>query len=244
MLHCQRLLRWLSVGDGERLLVAISAGLREAGLAAATTKPPSTAGAPAAAGDDTAGGLDDGDQRDDVVGLQAGLDHEVDLAHGQHAVGVAVAAVADQPRGVGEPAEGVELVGRVREHAGERRVHRRPSTGRRRPGATSGAVRQPAWVNLACPPTRGERLVEVGLMHPPGHRCTPSSSRPSMMPHNGDPLTNDLGAVDRVDEPAVAARRARWSPAPRRRSGGRGSARRGAARMRSSMPRSASVTGS
>ena len=47
-------------------------------------------------GDDATRSLDDRDQRDDVVGLQPGLDHHVDEATGQHAVGVAVDAVAEE----------------------------------------------------------------------------------------------------------------------------------------------------
>jgi lysophospholipase len=47
-------------------------------------------------GDDTAGPLDHRDQRDDVVGLQPGLDHHVDEAARDHAVGVAVDPVARQ----------------------------------------------------------------------------------------------------------------------------------------------------
>jgi len=48
-------------------------------------------------GDDTAGALDHRDQRDDVVGLQPGLDHHVDEPRRDHAVGVAVDPVARQP---------------------------------------------------------------------------------------------------------------------------------------------------
>lgn len=48
-------------------------------------------------GDDAAGTLDHRDQRDDVVGLQPGLDHHVDEAGGDHAVGVAIDPVARQP---------------------------------------------------------------------------------------------------------------------------------------------------
>ncbi len=48
-------------------------------------------------GDDPAGPLDHRDQRDDVVGLQPGLDHQVDEAGGDHAVGVAIDPVARQP---------------------------------------------------------------------------------------------------------------------------------------------------
>ena len=48
-------------------------------------------------GDDAAGALDHRDQGDDVVGLETGLDHHVDEAAGDHAVGVAVDPVARQP---------------------------------------------------------------------------------------------------------------------------------------------------
>jgi len=48
-------------------------------------------------GDDAAGSLDHRDQGDDVVGLQTGLDHHVDEAAGDHAVGVAIDPVARQP---------------------------------------------------------------------------------------------------------------------------------------------------
>ncbi len=48
-------------------------------------------------GDDTARPLDHRDQRDDVVGLEPGLDHHVDEAAGDHAIGVAVDPVARQP---------------------------------------------------------------------------------------------------------------------------------------------------
>lgn len=48
-------------------------------------------------GDDAAGALDHRDQGDDVVGLEPALDHGVDEARGDHAVGVAVDPVARQP---------------------------------------------------------------------------------------------------------------------------------------------------
>ena len=43
---------------------------------------------------DRAGAGEDRDQRQDVVGLQFGLDHEVDMAGRQHAIGITVAAIA------------------------------------------------------------------------------------------------------------------------------------------------------
>src|SRR3569833_1478461 len=44
--------------------------------------------------DEAAGAIDDRDQRDDVVRLQFGFDDQVDLPGGQHAIGIAIAAVA------------------------------------------------------------------------------------------------------------------------------------------------------
>ena len=38
--------------------------------------------------------LDDGDQRDDVDGFQAGFDNEINLAGGEHAIGIAIATVS------------------------------------------------------------------------------------------------------------------------------------------------------
>ncbi len=51
-----------------------------------------------------AGALDDRDQRDNVVGLEAGLDDDVDVAGGDHAIGVAVAAVAGEADALLDPA--------------------------------------------------------------------------------------------------------------------------------------------
>src|SRR5215510_9203763 len=44
--------------------------------------------------DDAAGASDDRYERNDVVGFQLGLDHEIDVAGREHAIGVAIAAVA------------------------------------------------------------------------------------------------------------------------------------------------------
>ena len=48
---------------------------------------------------------DDRNQRQHVIGLELGLDHEIDVARRQHAIGVAVAAVAREPHRVLDPAE-------------------------------------------------------------------------------------------------------------------------------------------
>ena len=49
--------------------------------------------------------LDDRDQGNDVVGLETGLGHEVDMPHRQQAVIVAIAAEAPQADGIGEGGE-------------------------------------------------------------------------------------------------------------------------------------------
>src|SRR3954471_6453263 len=50
-------------------------------------------------GDDAAGAGDDRYQRGDVVGFQFSLDDEIEVAGREHAIGVAVAAVAREPHG-------------------------------------------------------------------------------------------------------------------------------------------------
>ena len=59
--------------------------------------------------DDAAGVLDQRNQRLDVVRLQAGFDDDVDEAHRDLRVAVAIAAVADEPRTVGGRRVGVHL---------------------------------------------------------------------------------------------------------------------------------------
>src|ERR1019366_2371764 len=56
-------------------------------------------------GDDAAGPGDDRDQGGDIVGFQLGLDHEVEMAGGEHAVGIAVAAIARQSHRLLDTAE-------------------------------------------------------------------------------------------------------------------------------------------
>src|SRR5262245_36831293 len=65
----------------------------------AGTDDPSAAfrGAAVPTGDAAAGAENDRDERDDVVGFQLGLDDEIDMAGREHAIGVAVAAVAREP---------------------------------------------------------------------------------------------------------------------------------------------------
>ena len=83
-----------SVGEGELAQEhVVEAGIAGGDDAAALGGGPAGPG-----GDDAAGPLDDGDQRDDVVGLEPALDHRVDETGGDHAVGVAVDPVTGEPR--------------------------------------------------------------------------------------------------------------------------------------------------
>src|SRR5690606_18414729 len=52
--------------------------------------------------DATAGPLDDRNERDDVVGLEAGLDEKVSVPSGQQAIAVAITAVARETRARGD----------------------------------------------------------------------------------------------------------------------------------------------
>ena len=62
----------------------------------AAIRPPDAAELPPGRNPAT-GALDDRDQRDDVVALEPGLDDEVGLAGADHAIGVAVDAIAGEP---------------------------------------------------------------------------------------------------------------------------------------------------
>src|SRR6266403_3112653 len=57
-------------------------------------------------GHDTAGAGDDRNQRRDVVGLQFGLDHKIEMSGGEHAIGITIAAIARQPHRVFDAGEG------------------------------------------------------------------------------------------------------------------------------------------
>ena len=59
-------------------------------------EPPAAADLPFQPTHYASGGFDNRHRGDDVVGLQPGVDHDIDMAHRQLGVGVAVAAVAHQ----------------------------------------------------------------------------------------------------------------------------------------------------
>ena len=60
-------------------------------------------------GDNASRPLDDRDQRNDVEGLQTGLDHEVDKAHGEQTIVVAIAAEASETHRATQGAETLVL---------------------------------------------------------------------------------------------------------------------------------------
>jgi hypothetical protein len=145
--------------------------------------------------------LDDGDGRVDVVGLQPGLDHEVDLPRGDERVGVAVHPVAGQPDPVGDAAEGEPLVlgPDFGEGGEEERLRQRPRRprGDRRPPARASALRPAkaadeafADVGLVDHAEDGPARVRHGHEHPPGRRAAEVGARP----------------VDGVDHPRQPAR--------------------------------------
>ena len=97
---------------------------------AAMTRPPALASA-VPGGDDAAGAGDDRDQRQDVVGLELGLDHQIDVARRQHAIGVAVAAIARQPHRLLDLAED-RAVGVFHQQRARRHQHASPTVAQRR----------------------------------------------------------------------------------------------------------------
>src|SRR6266851_2478224 len=65
-----------------------------------------------------AGPGDDRDQGRDVVRLQLGLDHQIEMAGCEHAVGIAVAAIARQPHRALDAAEDLAVAGVGHQRAG------------------------------------------------------------------------------------------------------------------------------
>ena len=77
----------------------------EARIAGGEDAPPVPRVAALPSADDAARPLDDRDQREDVVGLEPGLGHEVDMAEREQAVIVAVAAEAPETHGTAQALE-------------------------------------------------------------------------------------------------------------------------------------------
>ena len=175
----------------------------------ATIRPPSRGRAAVPVGDPAAGALDDRDQRDDVVGLQPGLDDAVGVAGGDHAIGVAVAAVAGEADRASRPGHRRRARRRrrvtglvVNSAASARSAQARVAQRRRcRPGPVYQAVLAVAGEALA-----GERL---------GHHA---ENRDAVL-EEADQRAPDrqagdegAGAVDRVEHPDDIRRRRGRSP--------------------------------
>ncbi len=159
---------------------------------------------------------------DDVVGLKPGLDDDVGVAGGDHAEGVAVAAVAGEahrrPRPGRRPAGRrrrrspgvvVNSAASARLGAGARRERRRGPPGAAVPGARAIA---------------GKALAGEGLGHHAEQRLALAQKADQRAPHRqaGD---EGAGAVDRIEHPdEFRVRRARCQ-IPRRRCRGPGKSR-------------------
>ena len=93
--------------------------------------------------DDAAGAFDDGNERQHVVRLELGLDHEIDMAGGEHAIGVAIAAIARQPDLLLDSLKAMAVVLAHQQRTGReqyRVVERRAGAGVQRPVAGRAAI--------------------------------------------------------------------------------------------------------
>src|SRR5215216_1830148 len=96
-------------------------GLVHAGVAGGDDAAAAMGGLALPVGDDAAGAGDDRDQCGDVVRLEFGLDHEVEMAGRQHAVGIAVTAIARQLYRTLDPAENLAVGGVHQQGTGGKR---------------------------------------------------------------------------------------------------------------------------
>ena len=161
------------------------------------------------------------------------------MAGGQHAIGVAVAAIARQPHLL-HPAERCAVL-RASSAAGW--WCRAPLPRGRRRAAPAARACRPARDSARPPPSpvkrsRDERLVHHAVDRPPaaGQRDQRAPGR-----HAGD---EGLGAVDRIEQPDDIRRRDGRRRTPRRRCRGPGTASGSAPASPASAARSAAVTGS
>ena len=153
-------------------------------------------------GDEAACGLDEGDERDDIVGLEAGLHDQIDAARRQQAIAVAITAIArhEHPR-----FEGVEL-GNFLRRGEEVGVGR----GENRVGKPDTSTRADALALSSGPapecalPVRPKALGGEGLVHQ-----TENGPRPIGQPDQRSPQRRShnegTSAVDRIDHPTIAA---------------------------------------
>src|SRR5262247_4864196 len=95
---CQRVLPCITnFGSGALALQQRHGGGVHAPVARDHDTPAALGAAAVPRRDDAAGAGDDRNERNDVVRLELGLDHEIDVAGREHAIGVAVAAIAGEP---------------------------------------------------------------------------------------------------------------------------------------------------
>ena len=148
--------------------------------------------------DDAAGAGDDRDQRQHVVGLELGLDDQIDMAGRQHAIGVAVAAVAREPHRVLDPAEG-RAVGLVHQQRAGGEQHRLGEVGAG-PHLQRALARRTAVVRRAA--VAAEAFAGERLVHHAVDRLAVAHQRDQRAPgrHAGD---EGLGAVDRIEHPDI-----------------------------------------
>jgi lysophospholipase len=188
---------WPSPLEAQRLSSSTAAACTRRSPAA-TIEPPFAAGAPVPGRHDAAGSLDDRDQRHDVVGLEAGLDHEIDMAGGQHAIGVAIAAVARQAGDALDPVVGPERL------AGEEPRARRGHDGvfEGGAGAHSETPLAPRAAERGAPGVAEEALAREGLVHHPEGRNAAPVEADQRAP-GGKPRDEGAGAVDGVEHPHI-----------------------------------------
>src|SRR5262249_37389221 len=130
-------------------------------------------------GDDAAGAADDGHQWEHVVRLEFGLDHEVDVAGGEHAIGVAVSAIAREPHRLLDLAEQA-AIGAVHERraGGEQPCLRQVSAGAYSQIALAGRSAVVCGTAVAAELFAGERLV-----HHPEYRHAQAREGDQGSPH-------------------------------------------------------------
>ena len=139
-----------------------------------------------------------GIERQHVIRLEFGLDNQIDMAGGEHAIGVAIAAIARQPhrRLDALEAAAVRLAHQQRTGREQHGVLERPAGARaQRPLAGGAAITGGAAV-------AGEMFAREWLMHHAVDRLAAPCQRDQRAPcrHAAD---EGFGAVDRIEHPDI-----------------------------------------
>ncbi len=147
-------------------------------------------------GHDAPGAGDDRDQRRNVMGLELGLDDEIDMAGGEHAIGVAVAAIARQKHLVLDHGKGRAVL-RIHQPRARGVEHRLREAGAW-PRQQGAVARRPAIMRRRA--VAGEPLGDEGLVDHAEHRPSAPGQRDQRAP--GRHARNEgLGAVDGIEHP-------------------------------------------